>query len=78
MQIAQEVKSDTNNEGTDRVRGRGGRGGGAREKYRRQGMHVAPAGTFLYVFNVYDSKLTNGKGEAHVALYWMWKSCVLL
>ena len=34
-------------------------------------MHVAPAGTFYMVFNVYDSKEIKGKGGAHVALYWI-------
>ena len=34
-------------------------------------MHVAPVGTFYMVFNVYDSKVTRGKGEEHVALYWI-------
>ena len=29
---------------------------------------MAPAGTFT-VFNVYDSKVTRGKGGAHFALY---------
>ena len=31
-------------------------------------MHVAPAGHFNMVFNVYDSEVTRGKGEVHVAL----------
>ena len=35
-------------------------------------MHVA------MVFDVYDSKVTRGKGKAHVALYWILKSYVLL
>ena len=32
-------------------------------------MHVVPAGIFVYGFNVYDGKVTRGKGGAPVDLY---------
>ena len=40
-------------------------------KYRRHSKECMwrQRGHFYMVFNVYDSKVTRGKGEAHVALY---------
>ena len=40
-------------------------------KYRRHSKECMwrQPGHFYMVFNVYDSKVKRGKGEAHVALY---------